>query len=797
MPTGDTMPDDFEWDIIEDEESSPPGTPEAVSPPVAAEPARRVPSTRFWLGVILVVALLALGGVWWSSRDQQQGQLSHTVTDMVNDERGPAPLSFGLTGLSGPNLKSVTDKGSGRIAATLTFTATLADGTPLSFTIDRTYTAEGTLLRREQLPAEEASSVLAPATSSARVEFEVLGADREFIQRDVAPYLNDIARRACELWACPPNAFVRVSFTAANRGSSTSRLDLAGSWELALADSMRGITVVRVAPPHLAGVPADAVTLDAYRRTLALQILPLLADAVAEPEGRPLASRITGVVDALVARTAVHLGLEPVSVLKAVPTDDDSGPLNDVTLSQTQTAERAFRRLNALLGSTHQEVERLTWRRLGTASQVDATAALISAFAEEDRDPATALAVVFGTRPARAVLALLTRQSWIARVECRDSIVQFDPQGTDVFQLGSDIERSTFQLLDTSPDGRWQPMSLGKAPIVLDRNTGRLFWLPFADGVNDYGISLQWTANNELGLASIGDQVRTVRVDISEGVDGVVEFAVTPFEWLYQPFPPDQTETHLEWTYETNGNDTFTRMRLVRSNGTRVVDFGLAAPPAYNPETGEYALLDLTPDGPHGPEYRVRVFSGPQDETGQIVWESANKALVAEAKPHSAALTWIPRVHKIALVIQTVESLRDMYVEAGFWMIDPKALESERLWWQPVNGIRAQNFTLSGDQDFLALSNFDSGSFAATVQIVSVDTGDTIRTFSLFNGQLAWAPTGHPFAILDSEGVKFFSAPDQPSAALGATGADCWRVDWGTDPISAVPAPRSRDLTVP
>ncbi len=791
------MPDDFEWDITEDDETPPPATPAEANQPVAAEPARRAPSTRLWLGLILIVALLALGGVWWSSRDQQQGQLTTTVTAMVNDERGPAPLPFGLTNLSTRILKSLTDEGAGRIAATLSFTATLADGTPLTFTVDRTYTAEGTLLRREQSPSDEEVSVLAPAISSARVEFEVLGADREFIQRDVAPYLNEVARRACELWACPPDAFVHVSFTATNKGSPAARVDLAGSWQLALSDRLRGLTVVRVAPPHLAGVPADAVTLDAYRRTLALHILPLLADAVVEPEGRPFASRITGVVDALVARTAVHLGLEPKSAVSAVPPDDDHGPLNDLTLSQTQTAERAFRRLNALLGPTHQEVERLTWRRLGTAKQVDATAAIVGAFAQEDRDPADALVLLFGSRPAQAALDLLTEKSWVARVECQDRVVQFSPESTDVFQLGTDIERSIFQLQDGSPDGRWQPISLANAPALLDQHTGKLLWLPFAGGVNDYGISLQWLSNTEIGLASFGDEVSMYRVGIVDAIDGTVELSVTPFEWVYQQFPPDQSETHLEWTYETNDNDTFSRMRLVRSNGTRVVDFGLATQPVYNPETGEYALLDLAADGPYGPEYRVRVFQGPDDTEGRIVWESHNKALHAEPPPHSGAIAWIPRTHQIALVIQTVESLRDMYVEAGFWIIDPATAESSRLWWQPVNGIRSQSFALSGDQSLLALTNWDSGSPAATVQIVSVEAGDTIRTFSLFNGQLSWAPTGQGFVLVDTDGVKVFPAPDQPNPTLREVGDHCGRVSWGTVPINAVPLSHPSDSTVP
>ena len=790
------MPDDFEWDITEDDEAPPAAAAEA-NRPTAPEPARPAPSTRLWLGLILTVALLALGGVWWSSRDQQQGQLNRTVTAMANDERSAAPLPFGLTDISDRILQNLTDEGSGRIAATLTFTATFADGTPLTFTVDRTYTAEGTLLRREQLPSDEASSVLAPATSSARVEFEVLGADREFVQRDVAPYLNDLARRACALWACPPNAFVQVSFTATNQGPSASRPDLAGSWQLALSDRLRGITVFRVPPPHLAGVPADAVTLDAYRRVLALHVLPLLADAVVEPEGRPFASRITGVVDALVARTAVHLGLEPASVLAAIPSADDNGPLNDLTLSQTQTAERAFRRLNALLGPSHQEVERLTWRRLGTAQQVDATAAIVSAFAQENRDPTEALALIFGARPAQAVLEMLSHQSWFARVECQDSIVQFNADGTAAFELGSDIERSVVSFFDVSPGGRWQALSLARAPVLLDQHSGRLFWLPFADGANDYGIGLQWLTDDELGLASIGDQVRTVRVGILDRDDGSVELSVTPFEWIYQQFPPDQSETHLEWTYETNDNDTFSRMRLVRSNGTRVVDFGLATYPVYNPETGEYALLDLIADGPYGPEYRVRVFSGPDDPEGRIVWESHNKALYAEVTPHSGALAWIPRTHQIALVIQTVESLRDMYVEAGFWIIDADTGESSRLWWQPVNGIHAQSFALSGDQGFLALSNSDAGSPAAIVQIVSVSTGDTVRTFSLFNGQLSWAPTGQGFALVDTDGIKVFSAPDQPVAPLHAAGVNCGRVTWGTIPLGAAPVPQPGDLTVP
>lgn len=791
------MSDDFEWNITEDDEAPPSATPAESNRPGVLEPTKRAPSTRLWLGLILIVALLALGGVWWSSRDQQQGQLNRTVTDMANNEHGPAPLPFGLTGVSSLSLQSLTDQGAGRIAATLTFSATFADGTPLTFQLDRTYTAEGTLLRREQPASDEAASVLAPATSRARVEIEVLGADREFIQQDVAPYLNDIARRACELWACPPDAFAYISFTASDSRPSTEQVNLAGSWQLVIDDRLRGSSVVRVAPPHLAGVPANAATLDAYRRMLALHMLPLLADAVVEPDGRPLASRVNGVVDALVARTAVHLGLEPASALAILAPDDDAGPLNDLARGQSGAAERTFGRLNVILGPAHQEVERMTWRRLGTAAEVDATTAIISAFAADNRDPADAFTLIFGKSDGRATLDMLRRDRWLARAECQDGLVQFYPEHTEIAYWGTDIERPVLHLYDASPDGRWQPLSLAGAPILLDQRTGKVYWLPYAESSNTYGIVAQWLTNDELGLASIGDQVRTIRVGLVDAPDGSVEFAVKPFEWVHLQFPPDQAETHLEWTYELNGNDTFTRMRLVRRNGTLVVDFGLATQPVFNPDTGEYALLDLIPDGPHGPEYRVRVFSGPDDAEGRIVWESSNKALYAELTPHSGAIAWIPRTHQIALVVQTVESLRDMYVEAGFWIIDAETAESERLWWQPVNGIRAQSFALSGDQSYLALTNWDSGSPAATVQIVSIDSGDTLRTFSLFNGQLVWAPMTRAFALVDTDGVRLFAAPDQPAAAVSAGGSSCSRVIWGAQPISADTFQQIRELTVP
>lgn len=104
-------------------------------------------------------------------------------------------------------------------------------------------------------------------------------------------------------------------------------------------------------PPHVAGVPADPATLEAYRRTLAMRMLPRFANQIAGPVGRPdVGAANDTLVAALAARTSLLLGLEirAADALSMLPAT--TGQLTDPGLSSRDLAQQALWRFNAVFG---------------------------------------------------------------------------------------------------------------------------------------------------------------------------------------------------------------------------------------------------------------------------------------------------------------------------------------------------------------------------------------------------------------------------------------------------------------
>ncbi len=770
------MADELEWKVLDDDA---PDEPELARPAPKPAPRRNGPPKAV---VALVLAGVAALGVPWFVSQQSQSQLHASVTTLAQAEPRLDSIPFGIRSASVLTVERIVDDGAGRIQATLGYTAVAYDGTPLRFRLTRAFVAEGIALRPEPLGIDSTVATLIPPDGTGHVAVEVLADDRDFIATQIMPYLEDLADRACEFWTCPPTARATLSFTTVTADSDQPALEpLAGSWMLAGIVNDFNISPARLPAPHVAGMPADAITLAAYRRTLALRMLPLLARAVSEPFRRPLPTSTHAlVVGALATRTAVLLGLEPEAIATSRPMPDDAGLITGAPDRRVVIAPRALLRLNALLGEPGSAIERDLWRRIN-ARPVDAVESTILAAQADGRPPEEALTLVFGATQARALLVQLARPDWRALVACSHAIHFYDGQGVETISWEIQSNDPILQPGPLSSDGAFQLLTLMGQPLVLQRETGRWWWL--TSGGTDYParLNLFWVGPRSLVVVDAlqGDNRFDVRLD--DSVPGQLRFQV-------EPVPDSSREMYASWPgtdysvsvpdYNETEPKVFHTIRILDANGAVVSDWGEAAWPSLNERTGEVAVFSRYLAATGSPEYKVTVYSGPADPTGRVIWQSSTFGWTLRAEPAFAAIRWTTEFDDLIGLLLPMADAPFWTATPVLWTMDPRTAAAHELPPPQVAGSSIFNFSISANGRYLALMSPAEGGQATQAQIVSLSDGVVVRQFTSFFGYLEWAPHADAFVRFTDDSAEIYSGPGSDALVWTSTNQGCHDVIW-------------------
>ncbi len=761
------MTDPLDWQILDDKA---PEDPEPLPVVRAQRPPR---DTRvWWIGGALAVAAAGALAVRANLPIDNDTQLNTTVLALLATEPRLSPIGYAVADLGPLQIETLEDTGDGRVHATLAYTATDVDGASLRFGLERHLILDGTLLNFDG-PSGETDPVA--LTGYAHLELEVLPQDRAFVEDLIAPYLRDVARQACELWSCPPTATARLALTLKTAGAADQALaPVADSWLLATAADSVDTASVELPSPAQTGQPADALTLDAYRRRLAARMLSALARDVAFPAGSPQPTNgDVLVVGALAARTAALLGLEPVTVAGALPPDDDAGVIGDAPEAGRIPAERALRRLNAFLGTPGSELERTLWQRLQSSSPATART-LIDLARADRRTPEDVLGLYFGAGITRDILDHLARNDWTAQVSCVGSVHVAGPQGDSAVRWQTESERRILELGPVSDDGAFQALVFAGYPLLRDNTTGRLMWMVWPRSGPGAAPRFAWDTDQTLAF---NDAWRSGVLGLwaAQTVDG------SPALSAVQALASSQNAVEYRWrgsvytdTPQTNDEDNgrvFREHRVFDGAGNLVADWGLAAWPSVNPRTGEIAVLSRADSSDGAPEYRLTIYANPADPNGQVVWRSGEFGWRADAQPAWAAVRWAPDTH---ILIGALRPVTDGFFAPlpVFWRTDPDNAQSDVLPAPQLASATIFDYSVSADGHYIALVSASSQGPGTQVGIVSAADGVLVNGFDLPGGLLQWATSGHAFTFPGAQRPEVYARPEDhaPVLALGADG---------------------------
>lgn len=784
------MTDPLDWEILEDQDPEAGPSDAEVSRP-AQPPGRSATPRWWWIGGLIPLVAAAAWALRGLMPDSGETQLRAGVATLAAAEPRAVPIPFAIRVIGQPQVEQLADDGAGRVNATLVFTATDVDHQTLRFQLERAdvVTARNGL-QPDPRDLGATRLTLAAADGYPHLELELFAEDEAFIREEIAPYLNDVANEACRVWSCPDNAIARFSFTQTEPGPGQEPLEpLAGSWMLAGATETFNVSPARLPAPSVAGRPADAQTLAAYRRRLALRLLPLLARGVSEPRGRPMPTTAQPIaVVALATRTAVLLGLEPQTVAAAQPSIDDAGLINAVDIRREELAARLLPRLNVLLGQPGSQLERDVWSRLGSAP-IELNEAVVAAARAMGRPPEAAFAYYFGNDLADAVLGKLRAPGWVARASCLSSIQFYGPDGASAVSWNASMARPVLDFVRLSSDGALQPMLLAGRPLLLQTATGRLSWIPEADDEPTTGVVLAWENARTLLImdGQSGNRVSEVTVDDS---------GPNPLKFVELPALPEATSTYrwpgTDYVFalpDTTGPDSraFRAIEIRAADGTVVSDWGDAAWPTRNDLTGEVAALSRVPGADGNVEYRITIYTGPTDTPGRVIWHSRDIGWTVREPPTFAAIDWSAQARLIVGVLLPSSEPPSYRSIPVIWKVDLNSGLASEL---PTTGLAPlplYGTRVSPDGRFLAVISAADNGIGTQTQLVRLADGATMAGFDDVPGYLEWAPTGHAFALFGLSQILVYHGPEEPDPFWTLDDARCSLINWAAESSVAAP----------
>lgn len=763
------MTDPLDWQILDDK------APEEPEPPPTSPPDRPNSRTRWWWvgGLIGCGALAAAVAPYWFSSSRET-QLHTTVLAVVASEPRISPIPYAITTLGPLQVGAITDVGDGRIRASLAYTATDVDGLVLRFNLDRSLKAEGTLLASDADAMDETVITLHGRSQTPRLDLTILAADSEFIIRDVAPYLEDVARRACEIWACPEGTTTRLSLTGTTPGAGEQAIDpLTGSWLLASAAETTVEAGVSLPAPLVSGQPADAASLDAYRRRLALRLLAVLARGLVDSTGqldRPANNAL--IVDALAARAAVLLNLEPASVATALPQADDAGLINDSPAAPLIVAERALLRLNAFLGEPGSALERELWSRLHH-TPADVIGVAVEMAHESRLPPERVMDLVWGGGLTRAMVSQLTRPDWLAQLACVDGVHVVGARGQGAVKWETLAASRLLEVGPMSADGTYQALVFAGQPLLLDSVSGHVWWMVWPDPVPGRSPRFAWSESSGPGILDpMGAWVAQIKFD-------------PRYASLFRN--PTANAASYRWegrAYRVNLSDmtggdsrVFRAQQVIDSNGNVVADWGQAAWPSLNPRTGEIAVLSRVEDPTTPTEYRITIYANPTDPTGRVVWRSGEFGWMAGQTLAWAAVQWTGDDHDVVGIVRPAND--GYYIPLPVvWRTDPDTARSVELPTLKLASSTIFDFSVSADGEYVALVSAASQGPGTRTSVVSTLDGELVNAFDLPGGLLTWAPSGHVFAFEGGGHPQVYARPEDHTPIWSLSDTGCAPLVW-------------------
>ncbi len=763
------MTDPLDWQILDAK------APEEPEPPLTSPPDQPVSGRRWWWigGLIGGAALVALVAPYLLSSSRET-QLHTTVSAVVASEPRISPIAYAITTLGPLQVDAITDVGDGRVRASLSYTATDVDGLTLRFTLDRSLKPEGTLLASDPAAVDETVITLHGSPQTPRVDLDILAGDSEFIIRDVAPYLEDVARRACGVWSCPEGTTARLSLTQTSPGAGEQAIEpLDGSWLLASGAETPAQTSVSLPAPILAGQPADPASLDSYRRRLAMRLLSTLARQLVDLAGQPGASTNSALVaDALAARTAALLNLEAASVGTAHPDAEDAGLISDSPAGPRVVAERALLRLNAFLGEPGSPLERELWSRLQRAP-TDVIGAAVELAHETRLPPEAVMDLVWGGGLTHAVVRQLTRPDWLAQLACVDGVHVVGAGGHGAVKWDTLAASRVLEVGPLSADGTYQALVFAGQPLLLDIASGHVWWMVWPDPVPGRSPRFAWGESSGMGIVdTMGAWVAQIKFDPTYASLFRTPVANSAsYRWeggVYRVSLPDAT-----------GGDSrvFRAQQVTDSKGNVVADWGLAAWPSLNPRTGEIAVLSRVEDPTASLEYRITIYANPTDPTGRVVWRSSDFGWTADQTLAWAAIQWIGDDHDVVGIVRPAS---DGYYTPlpVVWRTDPDTAQSVELPTLKLASSTIFDFSVSADGEYVALVSAAAQGPGTRASVVSTLDGELVNAFDLPGGLLTWAPSGHVFAFEGGGRPEVYAQPEDHAPIWSLSDTGCANLVW-------------------
>ncbi|MGH2524076.1 MAG: hypothetical protein ACRDH2_16340, partial [Anaerolineales bacterium] len=380
-----------------------------------------------------------------------------------------------------------------RVGVARQFTA--PDGAVVTFALPQFYQFSNGTWRR--IPPPDQQSLERRRHSGPHVEIGYEVGDAAFVEKNLAPYVDDVLARACAKWDCPATFKIGLNLVHSTTGASfwDYPSPLPGDpWLFALSPPQFTRwpgNILNLPSSQSVGYPVDDASTDLFKRAIALQALFVAADQLVFYEGGQDQAQ-NGFLYALVARMAAQLGLELPEVDDILSTPEahasiwNSGPdippptalhsalavLNWLLRDQPPDAET--RLLRALRQATGPE----EWLALGLGLSPEAAGAKLRAAIESTYQAELNYRV-----------AELPFDSYDFALGCENGPALFSLDSAQPYYLLPDY-RSEAYLLSRSRDGTQLALMLRDQPVILDLSARKLYALPGATRENL--AKLQW-----------------------------------------------------------------------------------------------------------------------------------------------------------------------------------------------------------------------------------------------------------------------------------------------------------------